>query len=60
MNISQLTDILLDIKTSIDANLRMDYQSHLYRLKDIGLDVTINKKVINIHKPIVVKKGTSK
>lgn len=60
MTISQLTDILLDIKTSLDANLNMDYQSHLCRLKDIGLDVTIKKEVINIHKPEVIKKGTSK
>ena len=52
MNISQLTDILLDIKTAIDANLHMDYQSHLKRLEEIGLDVSIDKEVTNVHKPV--------
>lgn len=53
MNISQLTDILLDIKTAIDANLHMDYQSHLKRLEEIGLDVSIDKEVTNLHKPVI-------
>ncbi len=52
MTISQLTDILLDIKTAIDANLHMDYQSHLKRLEEIGLDVSIDKEVTNVHKPV--------
>ena len=55
MNIAQLTDILLDIKTAIDANLHMDYKSHLERLKDIGLDVSLDKEVSNIHKPTKIK-----
>ena len=62
MNIAQLTDILLDIKSSIDANLHMDYQSHLERLKEIGLDISLDKEVTNVHKPRIIKghkqKGT--
>ena len=53
MNISQLTDILLNIKTSIDANLNMDYQSHLKRLEEIGLTVSLQKEVANLYKPII-------
>mgnify|MGYP004283423217 CR=1 FL=1 len=52
MNIAQWTDILLDIKTAIDANLHMDYESHLKRLEEIGLDVSIDKEVTNLHKPV--------
>ena len=51
MNIAQLTDILLDIKTAIDANLNMDYESHLNRLEEIGLTVSLQKEVTNLHKP---------
>ena len=60
MTISQLTDILLDIKSSIDSNLRMDYQSHLKRLEEIGLDVSLDKEVNNIHKPRIIRKHRQK
>ena len=60
MNIAQLTDILLDIKSSIDANLHTDYQSHLQRLKEIGLDVSLDKEVTNVHKPRIIRKYRQK
>jgi len=51
MNIKQLINILSDINGSLNANLHTDYQSHLKRLEEIGLDVTLDKEIKNIHKP---------
>ena len=52
MNISQLTDILLDIKINIDNNNHTDLMTHISRLKPLGLDIIIkDKQVINTYRP---------
>jgi|ETNmetMinimDraft_21_1059911.scaffolds.fasta_scaffold06144_7 hypothetical protein len=52
MNLSQLTDILLDLKISIDNHKVHDIKVHMKRLEQIGLEIQIkNKEIINSYRP---------
>ena len=51
MTISQLTDILLDIKMSSTKTDKRDLNEHIKRLEEIGLELDNDGDIVNILRP---------
>lgn len=51
MTISQLTDILLDIKIAAEKTDKRDLIEHVKRLREVGLELDNNGDIVNSLRP---------